>query len=109
MPVMTSACGTGSPSSPGGRAAPGDDAKQQEDAAAQNVECHDLSQRLRMQHEAEQPDADQRRAAQAEQGNGAHCRGAAGGPAASRPRMIAMDSVSAASTATMTAFSTPAG
>ena len=54
------------------RAAPGDGAHQQEDAAAHDVEGEDLAQRLRMDDEAVQAEADQCRRAQSEECRVAH-------------------------------------
>ena len=66
---MTNACGTGSPPSPAARASAGDDPEQQKHTAADQVEGEDLAQRFGMHDQAEQAQANQRRAAQAHTGS----------------------------------------
>lgn len=62
IPVMTMACGTGSKRKPA--AAPRDNAENQENAAADQVEGEQLAQRMWMENEAVETKAHQGRAGQ---------------------------------------------
>ena len=92
MPVITSACGIGSPPEPGRRAAARDHAEQEEHAAAEEIEGEQLPQRLGLHDKAIEAQADQRGAAEPEQRDLAHRRRPFGGPATSRPSVAAIES-----------------
>ncbi len=110
MPVMTSACGTGSPPSSGGRAPAGHDAEYQERAGAEKIERQDLAQRLGIGDQAEQAEPGQNRAANPEQRGGIHWRRIrCGVPNAKRPSVTPIDRVSATSTTMINGLAYPAG
>ena len=99
MPVITSACGTGSAPKPGRRAPAGNDAEQQEHTAAENVEGKDLAQRLRIGDQAEKPEPDQRRTDNGRTASLLFIAAASvlAGPPPAEPSVTPIESVSAAS------------
>ncbi len=94
----------------GGRALARDDAEQQEDAAAQDVEGEDLAQRVRIDDEAVEAEADQRRARQSGQRSRRSWHGGRlGGPMTSMGSVAAIESVMNASMNRISGLAQPAG
>ena len=87
-----------------------DDAEQQKNAAADQIEGKNLTQRLRMGDESEKAKTDQRLADKPSQRCGAHRGGARrGGPATSVGRVTAMDTVIKVSMKRINGLAKPAG
>ena len=83
---------------PGSRTPPRNDAEQQENTAAEQVERQNFTQRPGIDDQAEQSQTDQDHAAQPKQGRRAdHDGSLAGGPAMSRPSATAIERVNTSS------------
>ena len=95
---------------PGARGSAGDDAEQQKNAAADQIEGENFAQRLGIGDEAIEAKTHQRRADEPSQRCRAHRRGARrGGPATSMGRVTAMESVINASIKRINGLANPAG
>src|SRR4030095_7920404 len=94
---------------PRARAVGGDEAEQQKDAAAQQVEAEELAQRMGMDEQAVKAKADQRGARQSGEGRRTHEGGRSGGPRTSMGSDTAMESVMKTSMNTISGFGAPAG
>ena len=94
----------------GGRAPARDDAEDEKDAAAGQIEGEHLAQRLRIDDEAVEAEADQRRAEQSRNRRCGHaCGFRLGGPATSIGRVAAMESTMKASMRRMIGLAKPTG
>ena len=110
MPVISSACGTGSPPHPSAAPRRAIGAEQQEHAVADHVEREDLAQRLRVDDQAVDAEPDQRRRAQPEQRRRVSSLAArSGAPARIRASVSASEGSSAHSMTMISGFARPSG
>ena len=86
-----------------------DDAAQQEHTVADQIEREDLSQRLRVDDESVEPEADERGSGEPEQRGRAHDRHRAGAPASSNVSVSASEGISATSITMMSGLAKPSG
>jgi hypothetical protein len=110
IPVITIACGTGSAANTAAAPFRAMMPNSKKNAAADQIEGENLTQRLRTGDEAVKAKTHQRRAEEPSQRCGAHRRGALrGGPATGMGRVTAMDSVIKVSMKRINGLAKPAG